>query len=119
MCSQGRVNAVGRVLLQAGNDVAVHIERDGHRGVTGPLTRHLRMNSLGEQMANMGVSEVVETDVETKRAGQAPELIGDFPGAPWRAVVPRANQVVILEGRAEPQSRLCLLNLVPAKGLDG
>jgi len=71
--AQRGIDPVRGILLHAGNQMAVDVERDRNAGMAGALARHLRMHAGGEQVAHMGVSEFVETDPEPETSGQCRE----------------------------------------------
>ena len=60
MRPQRRIDAARRVLLHAGDKMAVDVEGDRDAGMPSPLACHLRVNALGEKVADVGVPEAVE-----------------------------------------------------------
>jgi len=56
------VNLGRRVLLHAGQDVAVEIERDPNARMPEALLRDLWVNAAGEQMRRVRVSQIVQSD---------------------------------------------------------
>jgi len=57
------------ILLHAGQDVAVKIERHSDLAMAQPLTGDLRMNPAGEQGCRVSVPQVMESDSRQPRLG--------------------------------------------------
>jgi len=56
-----QVNAIGRLGLQAGQDMAVEIDRNRHAGMAETFLRHFRVNAGGQQVGGVAVAQIVQS----------------------------------------------------------
>ncbi len=96
MRSQGGVNAGGGILLEAREDVRIRIKSDRDAGMAGALAGDLRMHAFRQQVADMGMPEIVEPQREAKPLDDPAEFLGELARAPGGAVSERTHQVDFL-----------------------
>jgi len=92
--------------------MAVAIEGDHDAGMAGAFADDLDVDA-GEQMAEMGMSQAMQVDIEPRAPRQRGEGLGDAARAQRRAVRFATHQIGIEPRRARPQALLALASAVP------
>src|SRR4051794_33108237 len=98
---EGVVNASGRVLLHAGRNVRIEVERDADFGMPEALARHLRMHARRKQVRSVSVAQVMEPHAwHAGPADQCLPIVRERSRLYWLAILSRVDERFAMRSNA-------------------
>jgi hypothetical protein len=113
---QRRVDAIGRLFLHAGDQVAVRVEGDADGRVPEALADNLRVNVLTEELSRVGVTQTVQPHLrEVQVVEHAAESAAETGRAAGLSIPTRTNEILVLVRGSglQAQPRLLLVRVPP------